>query len=38
MVLGFKLRVEMVNAYLRFLDAQKARAGAEGIYRKTGYG
>jgi len=28
----------MVNAYLRSVDAQEARAGAEGINRTTGYG
>jgi len=31
MVLMFKSRVKMVNAYLRFVDAQEARAGAKGI-------
>jgi hypothetical protein len=38
MVLRFKLRVLMVNAYLRCVDAQEARAGAEGIDGTTGYG
>jgi len=28
----------MVNAYLRFVDAQEARAGAEGIDRISGCG
>ena len=38
MALTFKLRFEMVNAYLRCVDAQEARAGAEGIDRTTGCG
>ena len=38
MVLRFKLRVEKVNAYLRCVDAQEARAGVEGIDGTTGYG
>jgi hypothetical protein len=38
MVLRSKLRVKMVNAYLRCVDAQEARAGAEGINGTTGYG
>jgi hypothetical protein len=38
MVFRFKVRVWMVNAYLRFHDAQQARAGAEGIDGTTGYG
>jgi hypothetical protein len=36
MLLEFKLRVWMVNAYLRCLDAQGARAGVEGIDGITG--
>jgi hypothetical protein len=35
MVLRFKLMVKMVNAYLRCVDAQEARAGADGIDRST---
>jgi hypothetical protein len=31
MVLMFKLRVKMVHAYHRCVDAQEARAGVEGI-------
>jgi hypothetical protein len=27
----FKLRVSKVNAYLRYVDAQEARSGKEGI-------
>jgi hypothetical protein len=27
----FKLRVSKVNAYLRYVDAQEARTGEEGI-------
>jgi hypothetical protein len=38
MVFGFKLRVEMVNAYLRCVDSQGARAGEEGIDNLTGCG
>ena len=38
MVLRFKLRVGMVNTYLRCVDAQEARAGAEGIDGMTGFG
>jgi len=38
MVLRSKLRVEMVNAYLRCVDALEARAGAEGIDGTTGCG
>jgi hypothetical protein len=34
-VLWFKLRVSMVDAYLRCVDAQNARAGVEGIDRTT---
>jgi hypothetical protein len=37
MVIRFRLRVYMVNAYLRCVDAQEARAGAEGIDRTTAY-
>jgi len=37
-VLLFKLRVSMVNSYLRCVDAQEARAGLEGIDRTSGYG
>jgi len=35
MVLMFKLRVKMVNSYLRCVDAQEARAGAEVIDATT---
>jgi hypothetical protein len=35
MILRFKLRVSKVNAYLRFVDAQEARAGAEGTHGTT---
>jgi hypothetical protein len=38
MVLRFKLRVEKVNAYLRCVDEQVARAGVERIYGTTGCG
>jgi len=38
MVLRFKLRALKVNAYLRFVDAQEARAGAEGTDGTTGCG
>jgi len=38
MVLRWKLRVLMVNAYLRHVDAQEARAGVEGIDGNTGCG
>jgi len=38
MVIRFKLRVKMVNAYLRCVNAQEARAGAEEIDETTGYG
>jgi hypothetical protein len=38
LVLMFKLRVEMVNAYLRCVDAQEDRAGAGGIDATTGCG
>jgi hypothetical protein len=38
MLLRFKLRVSKVNAYLRCLDAQDARAGMEEIDRMTGCG
>jgi len=38
MVLRFKLRVQMVNTYLRCDDAQEARAGAEAIDGTTGCG
>jgi len=38
MVSRFKLGVEIVNAYLKCVDAQEARAGAEGIEGMTGYG
>jgi len=38
MVLRFKLRVWMVNAYLRCVDAQEARAVKEGIDGMTGCG
>jgi hypothetical protein len=31
MVLTFKLRVYILNAYLRCVDAKEDRAGAEGI-------
>jgi hypothetical protein len=31
MVIRFKLRVQKVNAYLRCVNAQEARAGAEDI-------
>jgi hypothetical protein len=34
-VLWFKLRVSMVDAYLGCVDAQKARAGVERIDRTT---
>jgi hypothetical protein len=37
-VLRFKLRVLKVNAYLRYIDAQEARAGAEEIDGTTGCG
>jgi len=37
MVLRFMLRVWMENAYLRFVDAQEARAGTEGIDGTTGF-
>ena len=37
-VLRFKLRVYMVNAYLRCANAQEASAGMEGIDRTTGCG
>jgi len=36
MVLKLKLRVWMVNTYLRCVDAQEARTGAEGIDGTTG--
>jgi hypothetical protein len=35
MVLMINLRVWMVNAYLRCVDAREARAGAEGINGTT---
>jgi len=38
MVLRLKLRVSKVNTYLRCVDAQEARAGAEGIDGTTGCG
>jgi len=38
MVLMFKLRVKKVNANRKFVDAQEARAGAEGIDGTTGWG
>jgi hypothetical protein len=38
MLLRLKLRVQMVNAYRRFVDEQEARAGTEGTDRKTGCG
>jgi hypothetical protein len=38
MVFSFKLRVKMVNAYLRCVDALEAGAGAEGIDGKIGKG
>jgi len=38
MLLRFKLRVWKVNAYLRCVDAQEARAGMEGINGTIGYG
>jgi hypothetical protein len=38
MVLRFKLRVQMVNKYIRCVDAQEARAGVEGIDGTTGCG
>jgi hypothetical protein len=38
MVLRFKLMVGMVNEYLRFVNAQEARADAEGTDRTTGCG
>jgi len=38
MVFRFKLRVLRVNACLRCVDAQEARAGVEGIDGTTGYG
>jgi hypothetical protein len=34
--LRFKLRVYMVNAYLRYVNVQEARAGMEGIDGTTG--
>jgi len=37
MVSRSKLRVYMVNAYVRCVDAQEARAGAEGTDGTTGY-
>jgi hypothetical protein len=37
-VLKFKLRVQMLNEYLRCVDAQEAKAGAEGIDGTTGCG
>ena len=37
MVLRFKLRVNMVKAYLRCVDAQEPRASTERIDRTTGY-
>jgi hypothetical protein len=38
MGLRFKLRVWMVNTYLRCEDRQEARACTEGIDGTTGYG
>jgi hypothetical protein len=38
MALRFKLRVLMVNAFVRFVDAQEARAVVEGINGETGFG
>jgi hypothetical protein len=38
MVLRFKFRVKMVNPYLRCVDTQEARSGAEGHDGTTGYG
>jgi len=38
MVLRFLLRVENVNTYHRCVDAQEAKAGAQGIDRTTGSG
>jgi hypothetical protein len=35
-ILRFRFRVKMVNAYLRCVDAQEGRAGAEEIEGKTG--
>jgi hypothetical protein len=35
MVLSLNLRVKIVNAYLRYVDAQKARDGAEAIDTTT---
>jgi hypothetical protein len=38
MALRFNISVQMVNTYLKYVDAQEARAGAEGINGTTGYG
>jgi hypothetical protein len=38
MVLRFKVRVYLVITYVRYVDAQEARAGAEGIDVMTGCG
>jgi hypothetical protein len=38
MALRFNISVQMVNTYLKYVDAQEARAGAEAINGMTGYG